>query len=110
MAAITAPQAWVGPSTTRQRVMGIVFLFLAFSIWWLFGRTASGEQVTVFNLTPGASTVIVPDWQLPTLSTLYVLAMVSAVLGGVQLARGFGRLTNRVLGLAAGLLSFCLLV
>ena len=110
MAAITAPQAWVGPSTTRQRVMGIVFLFLAFSIWWLFGRTASGEQVTVFNLTPGASTVIVPDWQLPTLSTLYVLAMVSAVLGGVQLARGFGRWTNRVLGLGAGVFIFGFLV
>src|SRR4030067_109878 len=98
MAAIAAPQTWVGPSTTRQRVMGIVFLFLAFSIWWLFGRTANGEQVTVFNLTPGASTVIVPDWQLPTLSTLYVLALVSAGLGGGRLGGGFRRLADRDAG------------
>src|SRR4030067_3178839 len=91
MAAITAPRTWVGPSTTRQRVLGLVFLALAFSIWILFGRTATGDQVTIFNLMPGASSVVVPDWHLPTLTTLYVLAMVSAVLGGVQLARGFGR-------------------
>ena len=110
MAAVTAPRTWVGPSTTRQRVMGVVFLFLAFSIWWLFGRTAGGDQVTVFNLTPGASTVIVPDWQLPTLTTLYLLALVSAVLGGVQLARGFGRWTNRVLGLVVGSFIFGFLV
>ncbi len=110
MAAITAPRTWVGPSTTRQRVMGLVFLGLAFSIWILFGRTAAGDQVTVFNLSPGASTVIVPDWHLPTLTTLYALAIVAAVLGGVQLARGFGRWTNRVLGIVAGLFIFGFLV
>jgi simple sugar transport system permease protein len=90
--------------------MGIVFLVLAFSIWLLFGRTSTGDQVTVFNLTPGASTVAVPDWHVPTLSTLYVLALVSAVLGGVQLARGFGRWTNRVLGVVAGFFIFGFLV
>jgi len=90
--------------------MGAVFLLLAFAIWILFGRTSTGDQVTVFNLSPGASTVVVPDWQLPTLTTLYVLAFASAVLGGVQLARGFGRWTNRVLGLVAGLFIFGFLV
>ena len=45
------PRTWVGPTTTRQRVMGLVFLALAFAIWFLFGRTVqrrSGDGVQPF--------------------------------------------------------------
>jgi general nucleoside transport system permease protein len=110
MTATAVSRPWVGFSTTRQRVMGLVFLGLAFSIWFFFGRPMPADQVTVFNLAPGAAEVTVPDWHLPAMTTLYVLALVSAVLGGVQLARGFGRWTNAVLGVVAAIFVFGFLV
>ncbi len=60
MTATAVSRPWVGVSTTRQRVMGLVFLGLAFSIWFFFGRPMPGDQVTIFNLTPGAAEVTVP--------------------------------------------------
>ncbi len=87
-------------SPTRQRVMGVLFLVLAFGIYWLFARVTSADQITTFVLTPGGVREgALPDWLLPARTTLYVLAMIAAVLGGVQLVRGFGRATNGVLGL-----------
>ena len=83
-------------SPTRQRVMGIVFLVLAAGIWLLFGRGTEGGLTTTFNLVPGGIESNLPDWKLPTLATLNVMALFSAFAGGVQLVRGFGRRTNLV--------------
>jgi simple sugar transport system permease protein len=93
-------------SPTRQRVLGLVFLALAFGIWFLFGSQVPAGQVTTFVLTPGMSEMILPDWQLPTVTTLNILAFVSAIIGGIQLARGFGRWTNWLLALIIGLFVF----
>jgi simple sugar transport system permease protein len=82
--------------------MGILFLVLAFGIYWLFARGTTADQVTTFVLTPGGvQEGALPDWLLPARTTLYVLAIIAAVLGGVQLARGFGRATNSILGVVA---------
>ncbi len=102
MAVATAEREHRMQSPTRQRVIGIIFLALSFSIWMVFSRSVSTGEVTTFGLTPGGSTVVAPDLLLPTLGTLNLLAVAGAVLGGVQLARGFGRWTNIVLGLVAG--------
>ncbi len=89
-------------SPTRQRVMGILFLVIAFGIYWLFARATTADQITTFVLTPGGVREgALPDWLLPARTTLYVLAVIAAVLGGVQLARGFGRTTNLILGVVA---------
>jgi len=89
-------------SPVRQRVMGIVFLVLAVLIYLLFIRTTTGDLLTTFVMTPGGITQgVAPDWILPAQTTLYILAVVCAVLGGVQLARGFGRYTNWILGIVA---------
>jgi hypothetical protein len=40
-------------SPTRQRVMGIIFLAIAFSIWFFFSRPMEADQITTFVLTPG---------------------------------------------------------
>jgi ABC-type uncharacterized transport system permease subunit len=93
-------------SPTRQRVMGVLFLAIAFSIWFFFGREIPAGEITTFVLTPGGIESNLGDWQLPTLTTLNILALVSAVLGGFQLARGFGRRTDWVLGLVAGFFIF----
>jgi ABC-type uncharacterized transport system permease subunit len=93
-------------SPTRQRVMGIVFLVLAAGIWLLFGRSTAGGVTTTFNLVPGGIDSNLPDWKLPTLATLNLLAMISAFAGGAQLVRGFGRRTNLILALVAGFFIF----
>ncbi len=92
--------------------MGIVFLVFAFAIWLFFGRTVETGLTTTFVMTPGASEAIFPNWMLPSMATLNVLAFASAVLGGMQLARagGFGKRTNAVLGVVAGFFVFGFLV
>jgi len=101
----------VAVSPTRRVVMGALFLVLAVAIYWLFARVTPGDQITAFGLTPGGSrTAALPNWLLPARTTLYVLAVLSAVLGGIQLARGFGRATNWILAVVVGLFIFGFLV
>jgi simple sugar transport system permease protein len=97
-------------SPTRQRVMGIIFLVLAFSIWFFFSRGMDGAIMTTFRLNPGGSSADLPDWMLKSVPTLNVIAVVCAMLGGYQLIRGFKRWTNAALGIVAFLFIFGFLV
>jgi hypothetical protein len=81
-------------SPTRQRVMGIIFILFALFIWGFFARSVTTDQVASFGLAPGGVASQLPPWQVPALATLYGLAVVTAILGGIQLARGFERWTN----------------
>jgi general nucleoside transport system permease protein len=98
-------------SPTRQRVMGVIFLALAFAIWFFFSRPIETGVSTTFVLTPGRFDTTLPDLTLPTLTTLNVLAFASAFFGAAQLARarGFGRRTNLVLGIVVGFFVFAFL-
>jgi ABC-type uncharacterized transport system permease subunit len=91
---------------TRQRVMGLVFLGLAAAIWLFFSRSTEAGLITTFDLVPGGSDLVLPDWRMPTLATLNTLAIVCAFLGGMQLVRGFGGRTNLVLAIVSGLFIF----
>lgn len=95
---------------TRQRVMGIIFLGLAAAIWLLFSRSTDAGLITTFKLVPGGVESNLPDWQMPTLMTLNLLAIACAFLGGVQLVRGFGKRTNLVLSLVSAFFIFGFLV
>ncbi len=95
---------------TRQRVMGLIFLGLAAAIWLIFSRSTEAGLITTFKLVPGGVESNLPDWQMPTLMTLNLLAIVCAFLGGVQLVRGFGRRTNLVLSIVSALFIFGFLV
>ncbi len=95
---------------TRQRVMGVIFLGLAAAIWLIFSRSTEAGLITTFKLVPGGVESNLPDWQMPTLMTLNLLAIVCAFLGGVQLVRGFGRRTNLVLSIVSALFIFGFLV
>ncbi len=93
-------------SPTRRTVMGIIFLTLSLGIWFLFSRSVTSDIKTTFSLYPGGSQVIVPDWIFLTQPMLNILAFAGALLGSYQLARGFGRHTNTVLGVVSGLFIF----
>lgn len=93
-------------SHTRQRVMGIIFLALAAVIWFYFGTDIEPGALTKFRLTPGGTEKVIEDWIFQTSTSLNVLATLSAALGAYQLARGFGRRTNLILGVVSGLFIF----
>jgi simple sugar transport system permease protein len=95
---------------TRQWVMGFIFLGLAAAIWLIFSRSTDAGLITTFKLVPGGVESNLPDWQMPTLMTLNLLAIACAFLGGVQLFRGFGRRTNLVLSIVSALFIFGFLV
>lgn len=92
-------------SPTRQRVMGVLFLVLGVTIWYLFSRNVEPGVTTKFGMTPGGFEATIPDLVLPTLLTLNLLAAICVLLGVIQLARprGFGGRTNLVLGIVAGM-------
>ncbi|MEM9773291.1 MAG: ABC transporter permease [Chloroflexota bacterium] len=101
---------------TRQRILGIVFLIIAFSIWYFFAQGLGGaaesdeigisEVITTFKLPLSSQPGDLYDWLLPSSLVLNGLALVAAFLGGVQLFRGFGRWANTILAIVIGLFIF----
>jgi ABC-type uncharacterized transport system permease subunit len=93
---------------TRQRVMGAIFILAGVAIWFFFIRGVQGGVVTKFGMTPGGMQATIPDLIIPSLPTLYFLAAMSVALGAAQLIRrgGFGKFTNLILGLVAGIFVF----
>jgi ABC-type uncharacterized transport system permease subunit len=91
-------------SPIRQRVVGGIFLLIAFIILWFFARPAQPGQITAFILIPGGTDQVIAPWIVPMGGALYALGVVCAILGGFQLARGFKKWTNIVLGIVVGLL------
>ncbi len=86
--------------------MGAIFLLLAITIWFVFGKTVTGSELTSFGFNLSGATSTLPDWILPTGLTLNLLAVLCALIGGYQLARGFGGWTNWALVLVVGLFLF----
>lgn len=94
-----------GISVTRSRVYGVLFLLVGLAIVLLFALSSSGSALTTFVLNSslsGADTIQIPDLIFPTRIALYVMAILAAFMGGVQLARGFDR-ANLALGIVAGI-------
>ena len=96
-------------SPTRRRVMGIIFLVIAALIWLLFSRTVDPAFETTFRMVPGGSDQQIPNWVFTSLPMLNIMAGVSLLAGGYQLARGFKKRTNLVLGLVGGMFIFAFL-
>lgn len=101
-----------GPSITRARVMGVIFLLTAGAMFVLFALGSDPGVRTTFGLnqTGTAGTAIsVGDLVLPSRTTAMLLAIACAFLAGVQLTRGFGNRTNMVLALVVALFVFAFL-
>lgn len=79
----------------RARILGLVYLVLAFVVWWFFVRGVEGDAVFRLGTAPGELDVTVPAAGLGIFTTILL-----AFLAGVELIRGLGRWTNVVLALA----------
>jgi general nucleoside transport system permease protein len=96
-------------SPTRQRILGAVFLLFAIIIWLVFANNVGTDTISSFDLNASGATQI-PPWQMPAQAVLLALAIVSAVVGGYQLSRGFGHYTNWALSGVVALFVFGFLV
>jgi simple sugar transport system permease protein len=90
-------------SSRRAITLGLIFFGAGLLIFLLFARSATQGQMTTFGLMPRESQSLqVPDVSFPSLTALYIFAILSVFMGGWQLARGF-RQANLALGAVAGL-------
>jgi simple sugar transport system permease protein len=98
-------------SPTRQRVMGALFIILGLGIWFFFARHIEPGVMTKFGMTAGGTQGGMADMVLPSRATLNLLAILSVILGVIQLVLrgGFKRYTNLVLGLVVAFFIFAFL-
>ncbi len=96
-------------SPTRARGFGIFFILLAVAMAVLFGM-GSGPDSSTFGLNGPDQFAELPTVKIPAAGTAYFLALVTAFIGGMQLARGFGKKIYLVLGLVVFLFIFAFLV
>jgi general nucleoside transport system permease protein len=82
---------------TRERILGVVYLALAAVIVFVFARV-EGADTSAFGLNLGRGGVQLPDVVVPSAATAYLLALIAASLGAMQLIRGFGTRWAVVLG------------
>ena len=86
-------------SRTRRISTGVVEILVAVFISFVFARTLQPELFTTFVMTPGGITVgTMGDWVIRSQFTLYLLAGLSVVIGAFQLIKGFGKVTNLMVG------------
>ncbi len=99
-------------SVRRARVMGILFVSVGVLIALAFGLAAEPGAASRLGLNPpqGKPFLHLPDVVVPSAATAYTLAAVCMFLGGIQLARGFGKRLNLVLGIVALIFVFAFLI
>ena len=96
-------------SPARRRIMGILFIVIAAGIYFIFSRTIEPGVQTTFKMVPGGTDQLIPDWVFNSIPMLNTFVGLSLAAGGYQLARGFHKRTNLVLGLVGGLFIFAFL-
>lgn len=112
MSTLVEPTVVRGTSIQRARVLGILFILIGVLILVAFGLGSDPGVESRLGLNParGDTFFTLPDLVVPSASTAYVLAAVCMFLGGVQLARGFKKRINLVLGIVALIFVFTFLV
>ncbi|MBN2256822.1 MAG: ABC transporter permease [Anaerolineaceae bacterium] len=96
-------------NNVRRIVVGVLFLVVAVVIWLGFVRELPDGLINTYVMTPSASDSYFPNWVFPTEIALNIIAGICTIMGAYQRARGFGRFSNLMIGLAAGLLIFSFL-
>ena len=95
---------------TRQRILGIFYLFVAAVMIIGFAVPVAGDDASRLGLNLPGVGITVPDLVVPSAATAYLLAAVVAAIGAMQLTRGFGARWAMVLGAVAALFVFTFLV
>ena len=96
--------------TVRQRVIGVLFLVLAVITGLYFAGAVQPDQTATFGMVAGGSKQSIDPLVVPAQNSLYFLAVIMAVVGGVQIARGFRSRTNLMLGVVVLLFVFGFLI
>ncbi len=111
MSALVSPVAAPTVSLRRARVMGILFISVGILIAVAFGLGSEPGVASRLGLNPQGKTFFhLPDLVVPSAATAYTMAAVCMFLGGIQLARGFRKRLNLVLGIVALIFVFTFLV
>lgn len=97
-------------SDARARTMGFVFIGIALAIFWWFGLGTEGGVDSTFDISTGDEAVTLPNVTVPARGSAFLLGVVAAFLGGMQLARGFGGRTYIVLGVVVACFIFAFLI
>ncbi len=103
MATTTFHRHLATTSPVRQRVMGVLFLLIGVLIWAAFARGVTGDAVTSFGMNASRAAIELAPLLIPAQPVLMIFAILCAVAGGYQLARGFRGATNWMLALVVGL-------
>jgi simple sugar transport system permease protein len=86
-------------SLNRRISTGVIELFVAVLIYFSFISTIASDALTKFVMTPGGITVgQMADWIIPSRFALWITFVICAIIGVYQLARGFGKYTNIMIG------------
>lgn len=95
----------------RQRSFGVFYLVLAAIMAFVLPNGVTSGDTSTFGLRPvgGAGGLDLPNLVVPSVITMYVLAVVCAALGAIQLLRGFGSRWAVVLGIVAAAFVFAFL-
>jgi simple sugar transport system permease protein len=96
-------------STRRQVILGVLFLLLAAVIVFFFVRTTAPGATATFTLVAGGVQQQIAPLIVPAQAALYVLAFLTAVAGGIQLARGMKHYANYFLAAVMFLFVFSFL-
>jgi simple sugar transport system permease protein len=110
-AAAVTPQAVIRtPAEIRRaRILGITYLVMALFVLWAFGLGSRGNGDATFGLARGQDPGFPLDLTVNAAAIGFIVATLLAVMGGTQLARGFGKWTTIVLAVGFVLFIFAFL-
>lgn len=103
------PQLRATPEQRRARIIGCVELAMAAFVLFIFGLGEGSDADATLKLALPRDRFDPLDWVVNPRLIGITVAIVLALLAGVQLTRGFGRRANLVLGVAMALFVFSFL-
>jgi general nucleoside transport system permease protein len=103
------PQLRATPEQRRARIIGCVELAMAAFVLFIFGLGEGSDADATLKLALPRDRFDPIDWVVNPRRVGITVAIVLALLAGIQLARGFGRRANLVLGVAMALFVFSFL-
>lgn len=87
-------------SSIRRYVTGVIEILVSVFIYLAFTAKMASDTLTTFVMTPGGLDVgKMADLVVPTKITLIILSVFCLIIAGIQLVKGFGKLTNLMVGI-----------